>query len=52
MTKIKLNRDLGGHKAGDTIDVTPKTAVYLTEQGHADDTKPVKKTAVKADTED
>lgn len=28
-TKIKLTTNLGGHNAGDTIDVTPKTAEYL-----------------------
>lgn len=38
-TKIKLATELGGHKVGDTIEVTPKTAEYLTEQGHVDDTK-------------
>ena len=42
-TKIKLATDLGGNKAGDTITVTPKTAEYLTAQGHVDDTKPASK---------
>lgn len=46
-TKIKLTTDLGGHKAGDTIEVTPKTAEYLTTQGHVDDSKPTKKTDTK-----
>lgn len=39
MTKIKLTRNTGGNKAGDTIDVTPKTAVYLTAQGYAEEVK-------------
>lgn len=47
MTKIKLTKNLGGNKAGDTITVTPKTADYLTAQGHVDDTKPEPKQAKK-----
>lgn len=46
-TKIKLATNLGGHKTGDTIEVTAKTAEYLTAQGHVDDTKPTKKTDTK-----
>lgn len=37
--KIKLTTDLGGHKAGDTIDVSPKTAEYLVELEHAESVK-------------
>lgn len=44
-TKIKLATELGGHSVGDTIEVTAKTAEYLTEQGHVDDTKPEPKQA-------
>jgi hypothetical protein len=33
--KITLNADLGGHKSGDTIDVTRGVADSLVEQGYA-----------------
>lgn len=39
-TKIKINTDLSGHKAGDTITVTNKTAAYLTERGLVEEPKP------------
>ena len=38
-TKIKLNTNLGGHNTGDTIDVTPKTAEYLIDNGYAEEAK-------------
>lgn len=47
--KIKINTKLGGNEAGDTIDVTPKTADYLTEQGYVDDTKTKTDTKAKTD---
>jgi len=47
-TKIKINRDLGGHKAGDTITVTTKTADYYAERGLIEETK-AKTTTKKAD---
>lgn len=34
--KIRLNTELGGHKTGDTIDVTPGVADALVGQGMAD----------------
>lgn len=39
-TTIKLTSAIGGHKAGDTINVTPKTAEYLTTRGHVEQLKP------------
>src|SRR5690606_25544384 len=36
MTQIKLNTALGGHAAGATIKVTPKSAELLIESGHAE----------------
>lgn len=37
--KIKLTSNLGGHKAGDTIDVTPNVAEYLIDNEHAEASK-------------
>ena len=37
--KIKLTSAIGGHKAGDTINVTPKTAAYLTDREHVEEPK-------------
>lgn len=49
--KIKLTRNLGGHKAGDTITATPKTADYLITLGHAEPTKAAtKKPSAKSNT--
>ncbi|QWY84651.1 hypothetical protein QEH34_gp63 [Microbacterium phage Footloose] len=38
-TKIKINTNLGGRNTGDTIDVTPKTAEYLIDNGYAEAAK-------------
>ena len=46
--KVKINRNIGGHTAGDTIDVTPKTAALLETHGVID--KPTPKTTKKTDT--
>lgn len=37
--KIKLIRNAGGNKAGDTIAVTPKAAENLIESGYAEEVK-------------
>jgi len=37
--KIKLTRNAGGNKAGDTITVTPKAAQNLIESGYAEEAK-------------
>ncbi|HBD4848032.1 TPA: hypothetical protein KJY76_004039, partial [Shigella flexneri] len=37
--KIKLTRDAGGNKAGDTIAVTPKAAENLIDGGYAEEVK-------------
>lgn len=37
MTSITLTHALGGHKAGDTIDVTPGVAEQLEAQGYTTD---------------
>lgn len=37
--KIKLTRNAGGNKAGDTISVTPKAAENLIESGYAEEVK-------------
>lgn len=39
MTKIKLIKKAGGHEAGDTIDVTPGVAAYLTNAGFTSDSE-------------
>jgi hypothetical protein len=36
MTNIKLTQKAGGHKAGATIEVTPKVAAQLIEYGRAE----------------
>lgn len=36
MTQIKLNTALGGHAAGDSIEVTPKAAEMLIANGQAE----------------
>lgn len=36
MTQVKINTALGGHAAGATIEVTPKSAAHLIENGHAE----------------
>ena len=35
MTSITLTHELGGHREGDTIDVSPGVAALLTTQGYA-----------------
>lgn len=37
--KIKLTRNAGGNKAGDTITVTPKAADSLITSGYAEEVK-------------
>ena len=37
--KIKLTRNAGGNKAGDTIAVTPKAAENLIGSGYAEEVK-------------
>ena len=41
--KVKINKAIGGHEAGDTITVTNKTADILRDAGVIDDTKPAPK---------
>jgi len=36
MTKVTINSELGGHKAGDTLDVTPGVAAQLIASEHAE----------------
>lgn len=47
MTTITINTDLGGNNAGDTINVTPGVAHYLTSAGLAEETKTPRKTSTK-----
>lgn len=49
MKKIKINTDLGGHKAGDTITVTNGIADALTQSGHTDTPTPKTKTTTNTD---
>lgn len=49
MKKIKLNANIGGHKAGDTITVTNGTADALTRSGHVDAPTPKAKPEPKSD---
>lgn len=44
---IKLNTNLGGHKAGDTITVTTGVATYLTDNGYTEQPKPTTKAPAK-----
>lgn len=37
--KIKLTRNAGGHKTGDTISTTPKVAQHLIDAGYAEEVK-------------
>lgn len=37
--KIKLTRNAGGHKTGDTITTTPKVAAHLIDSGYAEEVK-------------
>ena len=55
--KITLNAELGGHESGDTIDVTPKVADSLIEQGYGspvaeESAKPKRRTSPKVDMSD
>jgi len=36
MTKVTITSELGGHKAGDTLDVTPGVAAQLIASEHAE----------------
>ena len=36
MTKVTINSEIGGHKAGDTLDVTPGVAAQLIASEHAE----------------
>jgi len=54
---IALNADLGGHKSGDIIDVTPSVADSLVEQGYASPVaeataKPKRRTSPKVEKSD
>jgi hypothetical protein len=55
--KITLNAELGGHKSGDTIEVTPGVADSLVEQGYAspvaeESAKPKRRTSPKVEKSD
>jgi hypothetical protein len=53
MTKIKLNKAIGGHDKGATIDVTPGVAEHFKARGLVEETKAApKSTARTADKPD
>lgn len=45
MTTITLTTALAGHNAGDTINVTPGAAAFLTDNGYAEPNEPAKSKA-------
>jgi len=49
MTKVKIAKSIGGHKAGDTIDVPEATAERFIARGIAEKPKAATKPAAKAD---
>lgn len=42
MTTVTLTTALGGHNAGDTIEVTTGTAAFLTDNDYAEANEPAK----------
>lgn len=45
MTTVTLTKAIGGHSKGDTINVSPGTASYLINTGHAEANEPIETTS-------